>query len=322
MPYTALNDAETATGAPVTQTLWRKVKDNLDYLLSGISTGGVSATVLNGSFEADSNNDGIPDTWTRSLYAGGASGVDTTTPMHGAKTIYLTHPGGAGNGGGYFESDYVIIHQLIPRRIGWLMYSTAAGMKNEVLVRAYDKDLTEIGSGTVIYTSTSNPTTPTYCIRSVTPPANARFLKVRMIGGKSDTDVSGSTYFDDVTITPITEGFGAFTIAETSTNSQTFVDAGSGSITLPNLGTVLLNITFNASLKVGTGNNVSQRFRIGTAYSATVNSSSATYSENSFSVTALVDASAAVTIYQQLYGDGNTVYGKKDASRSVAAFTF
>jgi hypothetical protein len=202
------------------------------------------------------------------------------------------------------------------------MYSSAAGMKNEVLVRAFDKDLTEIGSGTAIYSSTANPTTPTYCIRQFTPPANTRFVKLRMIGGKSDTNVAGTTYFDDVTVNPFVGSFGAFTIAEQTTSSLTFVDAGSATITLPNLGLIMLDIGFQASMKVGSGTGVFQRFRIGGWYSGQETTASATYVTNAFYMLPYLDTSAPVTIYQQLYSaDGNTVYGKKDVSQSSVRFS-
>jgi hypothetical protein len=319
MAYTALTDAETATGAPVTQTLWRKVKDNFSYLLSGIATSGVSAVVLNGSFEIDSNADGIPDTWTRSLYAGGSSQLNTSGPMHGSKMVALIHPGGAGNGGGYFESDYVLMSELHPRWIGWLMYSSAAGMKNEVLVRAFDKDLTEIGSGTAIYSSTANPTTPTYCIRQYTPPANARFIKLRMIGGKSDTNVAGTTYFDDVTVNPFTGFPGAFTIAEQTSTSATFVDIGSATIMLPNLGAVMMQLSFAASVKTVALPTAYQRFRVGPHYTGALSTGSESYVESIYTLTGLVDTSAAVIIYQQLMCDGGSsgAYGKKDVSQSI-----
>lgn len=323
MAYTALTDAETATGAAVTQTLWRKVKDNLDYLLSGIATSGVTTSVLNGSFEIDSDADGIPDTWTRSLYAGGSSALSTTAPMHGAVTLALTHPGGAGNGGGYFESDYVLVSQLHDVWIGWLMYASASGMKNEVVVRAFDKDLAEVGSGTVVFTSTANPTSATYFIRKFTPPATTRFITLRLIGGKNDTNVAGTTYFDNVTINPFLNGFGGFTIGEQTTTAGTFTDAGSATVTLPNMGTILLNLGFFALTKTdGVAPDAYQRFRIGAYYSNQGGNNTASYIGNSYALTAWVDTTAPVTVYQQLRSsDGtNTVYGQKATSQSVAVF--
>ena len=72
MSYSALTTDETTAGKPGKQSLFRKIKDNFDYLYSLIASQSAGAGVPNGSFEIDSDSDGVPDNWTRSLYSGGA----------------------------------------------------------------------------------------------------------------------------------------------------------------------------------------------------------------------------------------------------------
>ena len=201
MAYDALTIAEIAAGKPVTNGLMTKIKDNLDYLYGTVGTL-FTNQVLNSSFEIDSDANGVPDNWTRSLYPGGAGGIYTAAPAHGAKSVYLTHPGGAGNGGGYYESDYVEVSSVVDYWIFFYLWATAAGVKNMVQIRYFDKDKSELGAGSpeTIYTSVANYTTPHVFRRRFTPPATTCFIKIRLIGGYTDTAVAGTIYFDKISL--------------------------------------------------------------------------------------------------------------------------
>jgi hypothetical protein len=175
----------------------QKTVDSLQELNSKISGGMLLPP--NGSFEIDSNEDGIPDNWTRSLYPGGSSAFETTAPAHGAQAYKFVHPGGAGNGGGYLESNYIGIAEQYAYMLYWILWASAAGMKNIVTVRYYDKAQSYI-SDEDLYNSTSNPTSATGFGALFQPPATARYIKIRLIGGYTDTDVAGDIFFDAVTL--------------------------------------------------------------------------------------------------------------------------
>lgn len=261
MAFTSIPQTMINVGKAIVQSLWQYVKDDLDYLygqLGSLTLG----EVLNGSFEHDTDLDGIPDNWTRSLYPGGsggrtpsavigtddlaytciahhtsaavgkpitgadwatywgqsgdtgdcavwASGVAyrATVSMHGKFGIYFVHPGGVGNGGGALTSDYVAIDDLVTRAIEGMYYATAATMKLEVVLLWYDRYKVALGGGsasTSLYSSVSNPTSATKTVWQFTPPAGARYMKVKIIGGNSDTNVAGTAYFDGFAIIPIT----------------------------------------------------------------------------------------------------------------------
>lgn len=226
MSFVSINSADIQVGKPIKQALMQTIKDNEDWLYG--NTNAVSTQVRNGSFEIDSDADGVPDGWTKGLYPGGSGGFETTSPAHGAKSYKFTHPGGAGNGGGYLTSDYVDISQYIEYVISLILWSSVAGIKNIVRIQYYDKAKASLGTVDP-YSSTANPTSPApqYLRLSgaYAPPANARYLKVILIGGYTDTAVAGTTYFDDVVIrTSVTQG-----MLKTSIGSV----QGSGNLTLP-----------------------------------------------------------------------------------------
>ena len=205
MPYDPLLAAEIASGKPLTSAMLTKIADNFAFLYSQLGSVAM-VDVPNGNFEIDADGDGLPDSWTRYLYAGGAGGRTTATQISGTACLSMTHPGGAGNGGAYFESDYVPCnggvgnYPYIP--LTWWHWATAAGMHNEVQILWFDADQVILGSPTIIYDSLANPTTPAFFALAAVPPSGARFFKVRLVGGNSDTDAAGTAYFDAVALRP------------------------------------------------------------------------------------------------------------------------
>ena len=218
MAYTAITTAEIAAGKPVCGPtgFGTKVNDNFDYL-SGVVGSLSSNQVLNGSFEVDSNADGDPDNWTKNLYAGGTGTLYTTAPAHGAKAWSFTHPGGASNGGGYLESDYIeVSDDLCERWISFVLWATAAGMKNQVIIRYFDKAKADLVAPVTVHSSTTNETTETQYHYLYTPPATARFIKIKLVGGYTDTDVAGTIYFDNIRtgVVSVNEMIGSLAISQ------------------------------------------------------------------------------------------------------------
>lgn len=197
MGYEALTEDEIAVGKPGRNELFAKMKANFDYLYGLIGAGNIAGIIPNASFEIDSDEDGVPDQWTKNLYAGGAGGYETSDVIHGAKAYKFTHPGGAGNGGGYLTSDYIEAaggtHLAV---LFWLKTNNAA-IKVQGVVACYDKDKIYI-STQIFYSSVSNPTSWAQRYGAASLPAGTRYIKIQLQGGTDDVNQPGVVYFDYV----------------------------------------------------------------------------------------------------------------------------
>lgn len=201
MGWNPLTLAELTTGKPWTQALSRKIKECLEYLYGGVAGGATRSGVPNGSFEIDSDADGTPDMWTVSLYPGGSFLLDTALPNHGGKIAKFTHPGGAGNGGGYIVSEYIEVSPTWVYFFGWTYWCSAAGPKVIAHVLFYDKDKVYISTADLV-NSTTNPVVAARGYQTFSPPATARYVKFELIAGYTDTDVAATIYFDDIEMGP------------------------------------------------------------------------------------------------------------------------
>ena len=196
------NITKPAIGDPTKkQAFSDAVVDDLNDLNSRVNSLGSKSLVKNGSFEEDSDADSIPDNWTRTTYTGGSFAIETSGPSHGAKAIKFTRASGGGNGGGYIDSDYFEVSEKRPLFLRWQHYCSAAGLKDTVQVFWFTAAKAACGTAsTTIYSSTTNPTAWAVQMASAMPPSTARYAKVRLTGGYTDTDVAGSSYWDDVSI--------------------------------------------------------------------------------------------------------------------------
>jgi hypothetical protein len=184
--------------SPVTDELWGRVKDNEDFLNSQV--GGGPTLPSNGSFEIDTDADGVPDNWTRTLSAGGAGVISTSISVHGKNSFQFTFPSGAGNGGGFLKSDSFDVNNVDPFNLSFsIQRSASAGAKNEVIVDYLNGALTTVGSETV-YSATSEASTGwiSKTVALSPPNSSAVIAQVSIIGGTTDIDSSGITRFDDV----------------------------------------------------------------------------------------------------------------------------
>lgn len=208
MAFTAIT--KPTQGDATKKSLIDAMIDNESFLNTEIS--GVKVVQIpNPSFEVDSDSDGIPDRWTRTLYTGGAFSRSNSAGdyAHGAYGIKFTHPSGGGNGGGYLDSeDFFECSEYQRLFISWLHYCSVAGMHDLVEVKFYTGAQVLISTST-IYDSTANPTSWATQSGVVIPPATARYAKIRITGGKSDVDpgVSAVSHWDNIRIFDGTELF-------------------------------------------------------------------------------------------------------------------
>lgn len=199
MPFTSIT--KPAVGDPTRKSLADAIIDNLAFLNSVLNSGGagiVSQVVVNGSFEYDSDSDAIPDGWTRTLYTGGSSAIETSDQHHGKKAFKFTSPGGGGNGGGYLTStDFIHITPARSFALSWELKSSVAGVLNKVEVLWYDASEVYISAST-LYDSSNNPTSWTLQSGVAAPPSTARLAKIRITGCHDSNTTAGSTWFDNL----------------------------------------------------------------------------------------------------------------------------
>jgi hypothetical protein len=156
--------------------------------------------IPNGSFELDTDADGIPDGWTRTLFTGGSTALITSDQRHGQKAFRFTSPGGAGNGGGYLETDFFEVSPLLAYLIRWDFICTVADVRVILAVRFFDVNQSFISSATIYDEATNNPTAWAIRIGGAEPPSTARYAKLRITGCDSSDPTAGSVTFDDVSM--------------------------------------------------------------------------------------------------------------------------
>jgi len=174
---------------------------NLSHLYANMgSSSGGGNLVPNGDFELDSNSDDIPDGWDITEYTAGAFAINTATPGQGARGIQFTSPGASG--GGYAQStDFFPVSPAKNLFVDFLTWASVATIHNLLEIRWYSTALeANYISTTSIYDSVTNPLTVTRYTGGATPPATARYAKVRVTGAKNDVAVAGIGYFDSVSV--------------------------------------------------------------------------------------------------------------------------
>lgn len=322
MAWDPIDEAELNPGYPVLKHM-RKAWNSLLWLYGQLGTA-VADGIQNASFEVDSDGGGVPDGWDWSTYPGGAIAIDTTTPAHGTQAVKITHPGGAGNGGGTLTSDYVVCDQLVQQFVGFIHWASAAGMKNRVQVKYYDKSKVLLSTET-LYESTANPSSARYYMCGFTPPSNSRYFKLVLSGGVNDTNVAGTAYFDGVRAVGI-EVFKGQTlsipaIAENATSSMSWTDSGTASFDLPVSG-LPVTMMFSAEVHGNTVNGF-QRFRVGSAYSNEVEEASAGYITHNYTISFTPTLSGSQVLTMQLKAAGAyPIYGRKASTSAALRFDY
>ena len=197
MPFVSIT--KPTQGDPTKKTLADAIIDNLEDLNSRLA--GVSLGVQNGSFEEDTDSDGIPDKWARTLYTGGSFTRDNTDQQHGLYSAKFTSPGGVGNGGGYLEStDFFSVSPNRPIEVLWEMKSSVVDVSNKVEITWYTSAQVSISTTALYDEAADNPTSWTGKSAVATPPATARYAKLRITGGHTSSTNAGDTWFDNVQV--------------------------------------------------------------------------------------------------------------------------
>lgn len=321
--------ANIEAGDVVDYTLMEQIRASLIYLkgeLSGIST----QEVRNGNFEVDSDGDGVPDGWTddgssapiygghAGTYPGGNVSLQTSGVISGSKSIQMVHPGGASNGGGLLESDFMECNALQPFPLGWVHGATAAGMLNQVALFWYTEAKVYI-STTYLYSSANNPTSYAQFIAMCVPPASANYFTIGLVGGNPTVDVAGTAVFDGITKYPTYQlklnlpALG--TIAEATTVSGAWVSLGTVALNCPIRSTkTIISANISGKTSAGGAAYADLRLGVGTDYSNTITTNSTSYVEGTATlITDTLGSDVVLTLYGMYSGSSSTVYGKMDA---------
>jgi len=171
--------------------------DNYGQGEQGTSTASGENLQPNGSFEVATA--GIPDDWTLVEYTGSTNAVDTTENDHGAQSMKFTS---TGSGGGNLSTQTKIpISPLSTYKLAFSLKCSVVDVRVRAEIRWLDASSVFISSGAAYDESAANPLVFTRQINTLTPPATARYAKIRIYGAHSSNPTPGSVWFDDVQLT-------------------------------------------------------------------------------------------------------------------------
>lgn len=301
--FPVITTAEIQVDKPIDDELMGKIKNGLDDLNTRVSS---PSDVPNANLQIDSDSDGVPDNMARSIYTGGSGAFDATNPYVGIQSYKFTRASGAGNGGGYLETTYLEISEYVSPLVQVALMASMAGIKVIVQARYFDHAQTYLSSED-LYSSTVNPTSWKLFPLVAIPPANAKYMKLRLTGGYTDTDVAGSVWFGAVHYDAFPKMILIPFTLSGSTSGAGWGDAASASIKLPK-GFTTLSFPMVITTTNYSGNTGQARVRIGTTYSATQSMSppdNAAYTwEATFDIS-ISALSGTQTLYAQGSNTGN-----------------
>jgi len=164
------------------------------------ATSASTASVLsNGSFEADSDNDGAPDNWALAPSASAVIATDVINVTDGLKSLKFD---GGGSGGGTATSNKFAVTEGTEVNISWSFYATHATTLNTFVIEWYDEDDVSVGTATLTMpASGSVPTSWTTYLETVTAHASATQGEVVLTGiSDGGSNLSEDAYFDGIAV--------------------------------------------------------------------------------------------------------------------------
>ncbi len=171
------------------------ILEELNANPEALDSGASGGLVPNGSFEIDVDADGIPDGWSLVNEAGSTNAIDTSESTDGAQSFRFTSAGGNG-GGNLTTEDFFPVNDVDPLQVNFDIRCTSGTPTNIVVVEWSDISQVAISDSTA-YSQTTG-TSFVSVQKSVTPPALARFAKLKLVGIDPAGAVAASTFFDKV----------------------------------------------------------------------------------------------------------------------------
>ena len=212
--WTTIADAAVDPDSPLTTSLITALRDNDIYLREWLgasytagavqdhSHDGVDSALVdtggnalrNGSFET-----GLA-AWTFADYSGGSHAISTSAHRHGAQSITFTSTVLANGGGEAVATGYTAVAEAEDYPWKFWAWASVANVSSKVQLIWYDNAKSSI-STTDIYTSTNTPTSATLQRGATTAPANARWVRLKLIGGvPASGSATGTVRFDGVVL--------------------------------------------------------------------------------------------------------------------------
>jgi hypothetical protein len=242
--WTDIADAAVDPDSPLTTGLITALRDNAiwvrEWLGYSFTAGAVqdhnhdgtnSARVdvgpnylRNGSFE-----DGEAG-WTFTNYSGGSHVISTSQRRHGAKSAAFTSTVLANGGGEALSNEFIPIAEGQPYTFSAWIWASVANISAKLQVVYYDAAQSAV-STVDLAVQTNTPTSATRHTARDTAPSNARYARVKAIGGVPASGAStGTVYFDGIAM-----GLGVFQLALEAAavgRAELKNTTGSGSVTV------------------------------------------------------------------------------------------
>ena len=166
-----------------------------DTTTSSSTTESGGNMVPNGSFEDDTDGNGVSDNWT--IVTQGTTAIDSTDAAHGIKSLKFTS---TGSGGGNATTGFINVGTAQNVLLEFWIKSSVADVLNIVKVHYYDQAQALISSETLYTDSATNPTSWTLKEYLGTTPALTTQVKVQVIGCDPSDATSGNVRFDGVAL--------------------------------------------------------------------------------------------------------------------------
>ena len=183
---------------PPTSPVW--TYDNIrSGEANGTSSSGdvVGDKPTNGSFEIDTDSDGVPDNWTIAAFTGGIIEIDSTSSTHGTNSLKFTS-GGVNGAGSATTDEFYEVEANKEIGVRFSLISDDVDTLNKVEVYWYDTSQVFISSTAVYNEGAANPTTWTRKAYNAVSPSTARFAKIVVTGVDAASTTFSTTRFDNV----------------------------------------------------------------------------------------------------------------------------
>lgn len=180
--------------------------DNLSASITPTVTGDFNL-IQNGSFEVDTNGDGVPDNWTVAEETNAVISVDSTlgNQTHGTQSLHFDASGGTTGGGTATTSAMSPITASESVIVQWdFKQADAATGTYQVDIEWYkaDGNASTVQAETSVWSITTGaPTSFTSYEVIATAPSDATQFKLRLTGLENGgTDETGECWFDNVAV--------------------------------------------------------------------------------------------------------------------------
>ena len=207
--WTAIPDAQIASGKPIDQTLLTEVRDNQVNVQEWLGYGytpsqahvhdGVDSALIevgpnmlrNGSFESGSTS------WTLTANTGGTNAVGAAGAMHGANCLAITSTVLANGGGSALSNQFMPVAIGKNYTLTALFKGSVANISGQIEFVWYNAAQAQVSLSTTQIAAL--PTVATLYAITATPPATAVYVKCRVYGGVPGVGAGvGTVYIDDV----------------------------------------------------------------------------------------------------------------------------